>query len=160
MANTYPRALTPHQKLSALAHRFYQGAQWQPKAGDYYTTSRADLELYRVAKIEEGKLFTEYCTQPGELTEWDSDTFTTEGFGPRRVHVPDFIIEMQSTEQSDSVRVPTDTLRRIHRDLDSCQKVIWLAGCRPRGYGFDPAYVTDAQARLKEIDALLAGGEV
>lgn len=65
-----------------------------------------------------------------------------------------------AAEQPDAVRVPVETLRRIHRDLDACQKVIWLAGCRPRGYGFDPAYVTDAQARLKEIDALLAGGEV
>lgn len=62
-------------------------------------------------------------------------------------------------EQPGTVRVPVETLRRIHRDLDACQKVIWLAGCRPRGYGFDPAYVSDAQERLKEIDALLAGGE-
>lgn len=76
---------------------------------------------------------------------------------PPCYHVPDLIIEMQAVEpQPDTVRVPTETLRRIHRDLDSCQKVIWLAGCRPRGYGFDPAYVTDAQARLKEIEALLA----
>lgn len=64
-----------------------------------------------------------------------------------------------ATEQPDALRVPVETLRRIHRDLDACQKVIWLAGCRPRGYGFDPAYVSDAQERLKEIDALLAGGE-
>jgi len=85
-------ALTPQQKLSAIEHRFYQGAQWNPKPGDYYTTSRADLELYRVVKIEGGKLFTEYCTQPGVLTDWDCETFTTEGFGPRRVHVPEFIL--------------------------------------------------------------------
>ena len=84
--------LTLDQKLQALANRFYQGTAWQPKAGDYYTTSRADLELYRVAKIDGGKIYTEYCTRPGELTGWDEDTFTTEGFGPRRVHVPDFIL--------------------------------------------------------------------
>lgn len=42
-----------------------------------------------------------------------------------------------------------EALKRIHRDLDACQKVIHLAG------GFDPAYCKDAQARLKEIDALL-----
>ncbi|MNZ98221.1 hypothetical protein D3C78_1174980 [compost metagenome] len=64
-----------------------------------------------------------------------------------------------AAEQPDTVRVPVETLQRIHRDLDACQKVIWLAGCRPFGYGFDPAYVTEAQACLKEIDALLAGGE-
>lgn len=61
-----------------------------------------------------------------------------------------------AAERPVAVRVPVETLRRIHRDLDACQKVIWLAGCRPRGYGFDPAYVSDAQDRLKEIDALLA----
>lgn len=64
-----------------------------------------------------------------------------------------------TSEQPDTVRVPVKTLQHIHRDLDACQKVIWLAGCRPFGYGFDPAYVTEAQARLKEIDALLSGGE-
>jgi len=62
---------------------------------------------------------------------------------------------MLAAEQPDTVRVPVETLQHIHRDLDACQKVIWLAGCRPRGYGFDPAYVSDAQARLKEIEALL-----
>ncbi len=86
------QALTHEQKLQALAHRFYQGSAWQPKVGDYYTTSRADLELYRVMNVEGGKIYTEYCTRPGELTEWDADTFTTHGFGPRRVHVPDFIL--------------------------------------------------------------------
>jgi len=52
--------------------------------------------------------------------------------------------------------VPTDGLRRVHRDMDACQKVIWLAGCQPRvPNGFDPSYVTDAQARLAEIDQWL-----
>lgn len=54
-----------------------------------------------------------------------------------------------------SVAVTVDQLKQIHRDLDACQKVIWLAGVKPRGYGFDPAYVNDAQARLKEIEKLL-----
>lgn len=62
---------------------------------------------------------------------------------------------LPAAEQPETVRVPVETMQRIHRDLDACQKVIWLAGCRPRGYGFDPAYVSDAQERLKEIDALL-----
>lgn len=61
------------------------------------------------------------------------------------------------TEQSAQVvpeghrMVSTDWLQRIHRDLDACQKLIWanLRGC-------DPAYCADAQARLAEIDALLA----
>lgn len=68
---------------------------------------------------------------------------------------------IKQREQADSsmqraVLVPVDRLKAIHRDLDACQKVIWMAGCRPRGYGFDPAYVADAQERLKEIEALLA----
>ena len=47
--------------------------------------------------------------------------------------------------------VTTDWLKRIHRDLDACQKLIWanLRGC-------DPSYYEDAQERLREIDAMLA----
>lgn len=52
--------------------------------------------------------------------------------------------------------VSVDQLKKIHRDLDACQKVIWLAGCRPHvPSGFDPSYVYDAQERLKEIELLL-----
>jgi chorismate mutase len=53
------------------------------------------------------------------------------------------------------VIVTRDWLKHIYRDLDSCQKVIWanMDGC-------DPSYYEDAQARLAEIDALLAGGEL
>lgn len=55
------------------------------------------------------------------------------------------------------VNVSVDWLKQVHRDLDACQKVIWLAGCRPQvPNGFDPSYVTDAQARLKEIEARIA----
>lgn len=53
--------------------------------------------------------------------------------------------------------VTVDQLKKIHRELDACQKVIWLAGCRPRvPGGFDPAYVTGAQEQLKVIEALMA----
>lgn len=50
--------------------------------------------------------------------------------------------------------VTTDWLKQLHRDLDACQKVIWLGLD-----GADPSYCRDAQARLKEIDALLAQPE-
>lgn len=86
-------ALTSNQKLNALALRFYQGTPWEPKSGDYYTTSRADLELYRVAKIENNIVYTEYCTRPGQYTEWPESEFTLIGFGPKRVWVPDWILE-------------------------------------------------------------------
>jgi len=84
--------LTPEDKLKALSLRFYSDFEWKPKAGDHYTTARDDLELYRVVKVENGKLFTEYCVDPGNLSEWDEDAFTTEGFGPKRVYVPDFLL--------------------------------------------------------------------
>jgi hypothetical protein len=54
-----------------------------------------------------------------------------------------------------SVAITAAQLQSIHRDLDACQKVIWLAGTGPHGFGFDPAYVNDAKARLGEIEALL-----
>lgn len=61
-----------------------------------------------------------------------------------------------STTAADLRLVSVHQLQKIHHDLDACQKVIWLAGCRPRvPNGFDPAYVTGAQERLKEIEALL-----
>lgn len=89
MAN--PTVLTEKQKLSALALKFYQGMQWKPEAGHFYTTSRADLELYRIAKIENGIVYTEYCTNPGVFSEWAESEFIASGFGLRRVWVPDFI---------------------------------------------------------------------
>lgn len=54
------------------------------------------------------------------------------------------------TKAKDKLQIKVETLKNIRRDLDACQKVIHYAG------GFDPAYVNDAQARLKEIDELLA----
>lgn len=85
--------LTLKQKLAALALRFYQGHVWTPRVGDFYTTSRADLELYRVVKIEGGIVYTEYCTSPGNTTGWNQDAFLTEGFGIHRVYVPDWILD-------------------------------------------------------------------
>lgn len=41
-------------------------------------------------------------------------------------------------------------LRLARKELDSCQRVIHYAG------GFNPAYVSDAQAALKVADAVLA----
>jgi len=90
--NAVPKFLTADQKMQALAYRLYQGAKWHPFTGDYYTSVRADLELYRIALIEGGKVYTEYCTDPGKLSEWDEAGFTSEGFGVHRVHVPGFLL--------------------------------------------------------------------
>lgn len=84
--------LTYQQKLDALAYRFYQGAQWVPKAGDYYTTSRADLELYQVVSIEDGKIRTRFTEGTDAISEWPEYGFLTDGFGPKRVFVPPWVI--------------------------------------------------------------------
>jgi len=64
--------------------------------------------------------------------------------------------EKATTAAAELRLVSVEQLQKIHRELDACQKVIWLAGCGKRGYGFDPAYVIGAQEQLKEIEALLA----
>ena len=45
-----------------------------------------------------------------------------------------------------------EALTESRRELDSCQKVIWLAS----DYGFDPAYVKGAQASIRKTDEALA----
>ena len=95
-----PVDLTYQQKLEALSLRFYQGMLWTPKAGDYYTTSRADLELYRVVAVEGGMVKTQYCDQSksSAVSSWPEKEFTSEGFGPKRVWVPDFVLSAVLTE--------------------------------------------------------------
>jgi len=63
---------------------------------------------------------------------------------------PLYAAPVVSAEQQ-GIAVSTNWLKRIHRDLDACQKLIWanLRGC-------DPSYYEDAQERLREIDAMLA----
>ena len=85
--------LTPGQKLSALSMRFYSGQKWIPRAGGYYTTPRDDLELYQIAKIENGKVYTKYCDRDCDLAEWDEIDFTSKGFGVHRVYVPLIVLE-------------------------------------------------------------------
>lgn len=85
--------LTYQQKLDALSYRFYQGAQWEPKAGDFYTTSRADLELYQVVSVEGGVVRTRFTEGSDAISEWPEAEFLTEGFGPRRVFVPEWVMD-------------------------------------------------------------------
>lgn len=84
--------LTYQQKLDALSYRFYQGGAWTPKAGDFYTTSRADLELYQVVSVENGIVRTCYTEGSDAISEWPEAGFLTDGFGPRRVFVPAWVI--------------------------------------------------------------------
>lgn len=77
-----------------------------------------------------------------------------------QVQTPEVSAEKATTTAADLRLVSVEQLQRIHRELDACQKVIWLAGCRPRvPNGFDPAYVTGAQAQLKVIEELLASAQ-
>lgn len=71
---------------------------------------------------------------------------------------PQEVSAEKATTAADDLRlVSVEQLKKIHRELDACQKVIWLAGCRPQvPGGFDPAYVTGAQEQLKVIEELLA----
>ena len=84
--------LTEKQKLMAMAAKYYQGLHWEVKEGDHYTSARDDLELYRVVSIDEDNIVsTEYCNNPGNLSEWNLEDFTTLGFGLMRVYVPEWI---------------------------------------------------------------------
>lgn len=73
-----------------------------------------------------------------------------------QAQTPEVSAEKATTPADELRLVSVEQLNKIHRELDACQKAIWLAGCGQRGYGFDPAYVTGAQEQLKQIEALLA----
>jgi len=86
--------LSYRQKLEALAYKYYQGQEWVPKKGDLYTTSRADLEMYEIYDVTEDKIYTKYMQPDSPIAEWSKENFLTEGFGPRRVWVPDWILHI------------------------------------------------------------------
>lgn len=87
-------SLTHQQKLDAVALKYYSMYQWQLKAGDYYTTCRADLELYQIVDIRDGKVFTKYLVGSDVISEWPEDEFLSlETFGAKRVHVPSWILD-------------------------------------------------------------------
>lgn len=87
--------LTLVQKLQALSSKYYDGFQWIPKKGDYYTTSRNDLELYKIVDENENSLFTNYCGEKKcpEPHEWSKKQFLKH-FGEKRVFVPEFILTL------------------------------------------------------------------
>ncbi|AXQ69693.1 hypothetical protein HOU03_gp111 [Caulobacter phage CcrSC] len=95
----WPTVLTPRQKLMALENRFYSRQTWTPKAGDLYTTSRADYELYEIVDIDTDdhtthrRIRTRYRAKPdGPISEWFAHEFLSEHtFGYARTHVPNWI---------------------------------------------------------------------
>ena len=91
------RKLSPEQKLEALSLKHYQKLDWTPKKGDYYTSSRNDLELYRIIDEDDKYFFTTYCDEEREGTPamWEKDQFLKD-FGEHRVFVPDAILKLAS----------------------------------------------------------------
>lgn len=88
-------SLTHYQKLQAMAEKYYSYVTWNPKVGDYYTSSRNDLELYQVVDEDEEHFYTIYCNNPdGVRQKWRKDEFTTQGFGLNRVHVHHHILQL------------------------------------------------------------------
>jgi hypothetical protein len=87
--------LTATQKLHAMAHRFYSRQPWTPQPGDFYTSSRADLELYKVVDVRDGKVLTTYLPEGGTVAEWPADEFLADHtFGYARVHVPAWVFKI------------------------------------------------------------------
>lgn len=91
-------ALDWEKKCRALAFRFYQNSPWVPAAGDLYTTSRADLEIYRVVRVGDRVIETRYVdpSQPADTPNavWEADGFLNEGFGVNRVWLPLWLWEV------------------------------------------------------------------
>lgn len=84
------------QKLAALSFKYYQHQTWEPKKGDYYTTCRDDLELYRVVDVTETDIITDYCdpSRSSGTSTWTKDEFLSpDTFGYARVYVPNWILE-------------------------------------------------------------------
>jgi hypothetical protein len=88
--------LTEKQKLQALAMRYYDGVQWEPKKGDFYTTSRADLQLYQIVDEDENNFYTDFChptIKTNGPAQWSKDTFLQD-FGERRVYVHESVFNV------------------------------------------------------------------
>jgi len=83
--------LTEAQKLLALSLKYYQGQEWKPKKGDYYTTSRNDLELYQIVGESEDSFYTRYCDRECVDQKWIKSNFL-KNFGMKRVYVPIWIL--------------------------------------------------------------------
>ncbi len=60
------------------------------------------MELYKIVRIENGKVYTVYCDKECSEQEWDLDGFTSEGFGRKRVHVPDWVLDLKDNTPSSS----------------------------------------------------------
>lgn len=148
-----PTINLPPTMASDAGHQLSDG---QPFAAIYWDTD--EHRKYSLRSRPEGLDVSEIAKQFGGGGHRGAAAFTVP-FDHELVtgHVQ---APLESTDDlsAETLVITKAQLEAIRRDLDACQKVIWLAGCRPRvPGGFDPAYVTDAQERLAEIDALMGG---
>lgn len=93
-------SLTTTEKLKAFAFTFYHSSihtKWQPKKGDYYTTTREDLELYQIVDEDDEHLYTNYVNGRSDSpTKWSKKEFLDpNGFGSRRLWIPEWCFESQ-----------------------------------------------------------------
>ncbi|WP_288464747.1 hypothetical protein [uncultured Pseudomonas sp.] len=130
-------------------------AQLQAEMPDLRANMTKALDLLQVLTSTKytDRAFVEAVDEADEMLEQLRGKVVMKGLADQQ--------EVQAAAHGDeapgTVRVTAAWLKKVHRDLDACQKVIWLAGCRPRvPGGFDPAYCEDAQERLKEIDEQIA----
>ena len=87
--------LTHECKLAAIQDHLYLADDrpaWKPEAGMYYTIIRNDLELHTILSVENGVIRTQMVGQEN-ISDWDEEGFTTEGFGPQRIPVPVRLLE-------------------------------------------------------------------
>lgn len=91
------RKLTLKIKLAAISLKYYSLYKWEPKAGDFFTTSRNDCELYQIVAIDEELVYTKYY-EPSfsdTISTCLKDDFLSEHtFGRHRVHVPEWAFKL------------------------------------------------------------------
>lgn len=90
--------LTYKQKCQALSERFYNVVEnpWQPKKGDYYTSTRHDNELYQIVDEDEEYFYTVYCDNDSVApAKWKKEIFLKE-WGLNRVYVAPHVLGNKS----------------------------------------------------------------
>lgn len=92
--------MTERQKLAAIEYKYYSGAAWEPKVGDYYTLTRNSLglEVFQIQKEVDNqfgiiKVWDEHGNEKHQTDHsyFPKSGFSNEGFGLNRVYLPEFI---------------------------------------------------------------------
>lgn len=118
--------LTSNQKLEALANKYYSNQIWNPKKGDYYTSSRNDLELYQIFNEDDKFFYTQYCSDDygDNSEEWEKEKFLLD-FGVNRVYVPNYIFDIEEQGQKEfdkGYAAAVANLINLHGDMVSARE--------------------------------------